>query len=231
MFLALDRSHTGSIQEQVNRAVDYLLASLREADELSPDQRRGIIARYSAVLEGNFIYWMSGAHLCVRSEQARSIIRENLHEEVRDCHPGMLRKFATAARAVPTDSDALAVYRDLSNVRLFIGRLSPVPIVVMMAFFEGFIQRFMSYLAEVAERQGSVEQEYTDVHGVCDVGHTQELYRALEAEMMLASDSREPENLLEGVDLLHTLILSIYGDAAKPRVMAAQAEVFQSAAT
>src|SRR2546423_661382 len=163
-FLALDQSHTASIQEQVNRTVDDLLASLLEAELLSPDQRRGIIARYSAVLEGNFIYWMSGAHLCVRSEQARSIIQENLHEEVRDCHPGMLRKFAMAARAVPTDSDALAVYRDLSNVRLFIGRLSPVPIVVMMAFFEGFIQRFMAYLAEVAERQGSKEREYTDVH-------------------------------------------------------------------
>src|SRR5579872_1131 len=164
VFSALDRSHTVSIKEQVNRTVDDLLASLREADELSPDQRRGIIARYSAVLEGNFIYWMSGAHLCVRSEQARSIIRENLHEEVRECHPGMLRQFAMAARAVPTDSDALAVYRDLSNVRLFIGRLSPVPIIVMMAFFEGFIQRFMAYLGEVAERQGSREQEYTVVH-------------------------------------------------------------------
>jgi hypothetical protein len=81
----------------------------------------------------------------------------------------------------------------------------------MMTFFEGFIQRFMAYLAEVAQRQGSAEQEYTDVHGVCDVAHTQELFRALEAEMMLA---HEPvENLFEGVDLLQTLIRNI-GDAS-----------------
>jgi hypothetical protein len=53
-------------------------------------------------------------------------------------------------------------------VRLFIGRLSPVPIVVTMAFFEGFIQRFMPYLADLARRQGSSELEYRDVHGVCD---------------------------------------------------------------
>ena len=181
-LLALDGSHTESIQEHLNRTVDDLLASLRKAEQLSPDERRGIIARYSAVLEGNFIYWMTGAYLSVRSEEARSIIMENLHEEVRDCHPGMLRKFAMAAHAVPTDSDALAVYRDLSNVRLFIGRLSPVRIVVMMAFFEGFIQRYMSYLAKVAQLQGSFEQEYTDVHGVCDIAHTQGLYRALEAK-------------------------------------------------
>jgi len=165
------------------------------------------------VLEGNFIYWMTGAHLAVRSEQARSIIEDNLLEEVRDCHPGMLRRFAMAAQAVPNDADALAVYRSLSNVRLFIGRLSPVPIVVMMAFFEGFIQRFMAYLADLAQRQGSMEQEYTDVHGVCDVAHTQELFRALEAEISLAHDSREPEEtLFEGVEFLRTLICDIVAE-------------------
>jgi len=199
-----------SIQEHTDRVVVDLLASLPNAEQLSADERRGIIARYTAVLEGNFIYWMTGAYLSVGSDEARSIILDNLREEVRDCHPGMLRKFAMAAEAVPNDSDAFAVYRNLSNVRLFIGRLSAVPIVVMMAFFEGFIQRFMPFLAEVARRQGSLEQEYTDVHGVCDVAHTQELFRALEAEMTLAHDSREPgEDLFEGVDLLQTLIRNV----------------------
>jgi hypothetical protein len=211
----LTLSHDASIQERIDRVIDDLLVSLPCAEQLSADERRGIIARYTAVLEGNFIYWMTGAYLAVRSEEARSIILGNLREEVRDCHPGMLRKFAMAARAVPTDSDALAVYQNLSNVRLFIGRLSPVPILAMMTFFEGFIQRFMAYLAEVAQRQGSTEQEYTDVHGVCDVAHTQELLRALEAEMMLAY---EPvENLFEGVDLLQTLIRNI-ADASMGKI-------------
>jgi hypothetical protein len=210
VFLPLDRSHAESIQEHLDRVVDGLLASLPSAEQLSADERRGIIARYTAVLEGNFIYWMTGAYLSVGSEEARSIILDNLREEVRDCHPGMLRKFTMAASAIPNDSDALAVHRNLSNVRLFIGRLSPAPIVVMMAFFEGFIQRFMPYLAEVAQRQGSVEREYTDVHGVCDVAHTEELFRALEAEMTLAHDSCEVvENLFEGVYLLKTLIQNI----------------------
>ena len=209
-LLTPNRLHTASVQEHIDCVVDDLLASLPRAEQLSADERRGIIARYAAVLEGNFIYWMTGAYLSVGSEAARSIILDNLREEVRDCHPGMLRKFAMAAHAVPKDTDALAVYRSLSNVRLFIGRLSPVPIVVMMAFFEGFIQRFMAYLAELAQRQGSEEQEYTDVHGVCDVAHTQELFRALEAEMTLAHDSGEPvTNLFEGVGLLQTLIRDI----------------------
>jgi hypothetical protein len=203
-------SQTAFIREHTDRVIDDLLDSLPPVERLTADERRGIIARYAAVLEGNFIYWMTGAYLSVGSEEARSIILGNLREEVRDCHPGMLRRFAIAAHAVPTDSDALAVYRNLSDVRLFIGRLAPVPIVVMMTFFESFIQRFMPYLAELAQRQGSVEQEYTDVHGICDIAHTQELFHALEAETTLAHDSGEPvETLFEGVDLLQALIQKI----------------------
>ena len=202
-----NESKTVSIQAHIDRATEDLLASLPTPGQLSAEERRGIIARYTAVLEGNFIYWMTGAYIAAGSDEARAKIMDNLREEVRDCHPGMLRRFALAAHAIPTDADAQAVYRNLSNVRSFIGRLSPVPIVVTMAFFEGFIQRFMPYLADLAERQGSAEMEYTDVHGICDVTHTQELFRALEAEMALTQPM--PEETFEGVELLRTLIQNI----------------------
>jgi hypothetical protein len=197
-----------SVQHNVERAVEDLLAWLPSPKQVSSDQRRGIIARYSAVLEGNFIYWMTGAYLAINSEQAREIILENLHEEVRDSHPRMLRKFTIAARAIATDQDAIAVDEDLTNVRLFIGRLSGVRIVVMMAFFEGFIQKFMPYLAELAAAQGSTEFEYTDVHGVCDIAHTEGLYRALANEMAL-HPAEPAADLLEGVYLLRALIQTI----------------------
>jgi len=94
------------------------------------------------------------------------------------------------------------------NVRRFIGRLEAVPIVVTMAFFEGFIQRFMPYLGDLAARQGSSDLEYTDVHGVCDITHTEELYRALEAELAL-TPPLAPETTFEGVGLLRDLITNI----------------------
>ena len=207
-LMTVNEPRTAPIQAHIDRAIEDLLASLPNPGQLSPEQRRGIIARYTAVLEGNFIYWMTGAYISVGSDEARAKIMDNLREEVRDCHPGMMRRFALAARAIPTDTDAQDVYRDLMNVRLFIGRLSPVPTVVTMAFFEGFIQRFMPYLADLAKRQGSSEMEYTDVHGVCDVTHTQELFRALEAEMTLNPPTPANE-MFEGVHLLRMLIQNI----------------------
>jgi hypothetical protein len=201
-------SRTAPIEAHIDQAIEDLLASLPEPGQLSAAQRRGIIARYTAVLEGNFIYWMTGAYIAAGSDEARAKIMDNLREEVRDCHPGMMRRFAIAADATPTEKDATDVYRSLSNVRQFIGRLSPVPIVVTMAFFEGFIQRFMPYLADLAKRQGSSEMEYTDVHGVCDITHTEELFRALESEMNLERSIPE-RDLYEGVGLLRTLIQNI----------------------
>src|SRR5438552_11433921 len=141
------QSCTAPIQEHIDGVIHDLLVSFPDPEQLSPDERRGIIARYTAVLEGNFIYWMTAAYLSVASEEAHSIIHDNLLEEVRDNHPGMLRTFAIAARAVPTDSDVLAVHAPLQNVRQFVAQLSGAKIVLMMAFFEGRITRLMSYLA------------------------------------------------------------------------------------
>ncbi|HYM08799.1 MAG TPA: iron-containing redox enzyme family protein [Terriglobales bacterium] len=215
-----NREVTTEIQQQIALAVDGLIDSLPSPERLSAEQRRGIIARYTAVLEGNFIYWMTGALLAVQSSEARAIILENLHDEVRDCHPGMLRRFAIAARSIPTDVDSIAVSRDLTNVRLFIGRLSAVHTVVTMAFFEGFIQKFMAFLAELAAAQGSSEFEYTDVHGICDVAHSQELFHALDAEM--AADPIELNaGLFEGVGLLSALIQSIVHGARSQAEQAA----------
>jgi hypothetical protein len=210
---------TTALKARIDRLIDELLASLPKPETLTSDERRGIIARYTAVLEGNFIYWMTAAHLSVASDEARAIIRENLHEEVSDNHPGMLRKFAIAAEAVPTDWDSLAVSRDLENVRSFVGRLCGVRTVLMMAFFEGFITRFMPYLAELADRRGSSEREYTDVHGVVDVVHTEDLFRALAAEMRLADDaSPSAMSLFEGVERLQSLLRTIVHPAlVEPR--------------
>ena len=198
-----------SIQDQIDSMVSQILGSFPEPSRLSAEQRRGILARYTAVLEGNFIYWMTGAYLAARSDETRSIIWDNLHEEVRDAHPEMLRKFALAAHAAPTDADAAAVYPELTQVRRFIGKLSAVKIVLMMGFFEKLIQQWMPYMADLAGLQGSTEREYTDVHGVCDVAHSQELFRALDVEMALDDAGESEASLFEGVDLLRGLIKSI----------------------
>src|SRR5947207_14171028 len=201
------QSSIAPLQEHIDRTSQELLASFPNTQQLSPHERRGIIARYTAVLEGNFIYWMTATYLAVSSDIARAIIEDNLREEIRDNHPGMLRRFAMAVQAAPTDADALAVHRQLQDVRLFVARLAGINGVLMMAFFEGFITRFMPYLADLARRQGSSEREYTEVHGVVDIEHTEGLFRALEAEMRRTpTHLAGAETLLDGVGALRALI-------------------------
>src|SRR6516162_5247142 len=203
------------IEDKTAAIIDELIDSLPNPNQLASEERRGIIARYTSVLEGNFIYWMTAALMATKAEQSQPILLENLYEEVHDCHPLMLRKFAMAANAFPTDKDAMAVHDDLTKVRQFMGKLSPVKSVLTMGFFEGFIQKFMSYLADLAAEQGSSEREYTDVHGVCDIEHTEGLFKVLAAEIALTPPERDAD-LFEGVTLLRTLIEQIIRPQAKP---------------
>lgn len=198
-------STLAATKTRIEQAIDNVMDSLPRPDQLSSEERRGMIARYTAVLEGNFIYWMTAAYLSVQSEEARPIIIDNLLEEVRDSHPAMLRRFAIAAGAMPTEEDALAINDELTRARLFFGKLSGVQTLVAMAFFEGFIQKFMAYLADLAVAQGSTDLEYTDVHGVCDIAHTEGLIQALSTEMVLSPLSPNA-NVLEGVELLEALM-------------------------
>ncbi len=200
-----------SVKQTINAMIDELMASLPDPKTLTSAERRGIIARYSAVLEGNFIYWMTATAIAAKADGVQPILLDNLYEEVHDAHPDMLRRFALAAHAYPTDTDSLAVHDDVTKMRLFLGRLSGVQSLAAMAFFEGFIQKFMAYLAELAAAQGSTEMEYTDVHGVCDIEHTDGLFRALALES--AVNPLDPkEDILEGVNILrNTMHTSIFG--------------------
>src|SRR5207247_11273619 len=103
-LLTPNRSDIAPIQAHIEVTIDDLLASLRRPERLSPEERRGIIARYTTVLEGNFIYWMTSAYLSARSTAAHAIIQYNLLEAVRDTHPGLLRKCAIPAHAAPPDA-------------------------------------------------------------------------------------------------------------------------------
>jgi hypothetical protein len=198
-------SSSDSIKRHVTSLIDQLITSLPDPQQLTSSERRSIIARYTSVLEGNFIYWMTATLLAVQSEDARPILLDNLYEEVRDAHPVMLRRFAVAAHAFPTDNDALALDEELTAVRRFLGKLSSVQSLATMAFFEGCIQQFMPFLAKLAACEGSSEMEYTDVHGVCDIAHTDGLFQALSIEM--ENNPLAPEaDVFEGVTLLYDLM-------------------------
>jgi hypothetical protein len=50
---------------------------------------------------------------------------------------------------------------------------------------------------------------YTDVHGVCDIAHSQGLFSAFDAEVAMAKNAPPVEKLFAGVKLLRTLIETI----------------------
>ena len=102
----------------------------------------------------------------------------------------------------------MAVDDGLTKVRMFPDGLHGVQNVLPMGFFESYIQRFISYLADLVVAQASTDLEYTDVHGVCDIPHSESLLTALSAGATINPSDRSAD-LFEGVDKLRALIQTI----------------------
>ena len=82
------------MENSTTAIINELIDSLPDPKQLTSEERRGIIARYTSVLEGNFIYWMTATVIATKAEESGPILLDNLDDEVRDCHPLMMRKFA-----------------------------------------------------------------------------------------------------------------------------------------
>ena len=72
-LVAPELQNLSSVKSRIDSEIDSLIATLPEPKDLTQEQRRDIIARYSAVLEGNFIYWMTATYLSVQADAARPI--------------------------------------------------------------------------------------------------------------------------------------------------------------
>ena len=159
-------SHRVTHRQCIQRSIDSIIASL-------PDPAQAFARRTAWTHRALYSRSRGQFHLLddrdlssLSSSHARRVIEDNLRDEVSQNHPGMLRRFAMAAGAVPTDVDHFAVHQRLHVLRNYIARLRGNELLLMMAFFEGFIAQFMSYFARLAIKQGSLECEYTNVHGV-----------------------------------------------------------------
>jgi hypothetical protein len=102
----------------------------------------------------------------------------------------------------------MAVDDGLTKVRMFPDGLHGVQNVLTMGFFERYIQRFISYLADRAVAQASTDLEYTDVHGVCDMPHSESLLTMLSAGAAINPPDRSAD-LFDGVNKLCALIQTI----------------------
>ena len=101
-----------------------------------------------------------------------------------DSNTVMLRKFAVSADAVPTDTDALVVDSDLTKVRLFLGKLQGGPI----PFDDGFFRELYSAVhvlpgSPCGGPGGPVRWSTPMSTGVCDIAHSEGLFRAVTLEM------------------------------------------------
>lgn len=162
--------------------------------EISSDQARKIIQKYTAAIEGNFVGWMGAAAISARSVEGRYAASENLWVEMKDNHASMLRSFATSANAEPDQESFAQVAREVESIRGMVSEMSGLKNLVLMAVLENTSAEFIPLLEKLAIACGSTNILYTKVHGEADILHANQFLWAVEHEKL---HYENPEVIIE----------------------------------
>lgn len=171
-----------NLKEKFNRITEDIARQLPEVENIPVEKCRQIIRRYTAAFEGNFVSWMGATAISTRSVEGRYASAENLYVEMRDNHAGMLRDFAISVQAEPDEEDYKDMYVGVTEIRNLVSEMSGLKNLALMATLESTSAAFIPWLAKIAQKCGSTNLHYTDVHGEADIEHANQFVWALEHE-------------------------------------------------
>lgn len=129
--------------------------------------------RYGALIEGNFVHWLLSAHLRCHGLPTKEILLANLHDEVVDDHPGLLRTLLHRNDLLPSQSDQVHVSALLFRIRALCASGNPGTLLTFLVILESFSCYF---LPAMANRAGlSTRSPYIVAHLEADQDHATQL--------------------------------------------------------
>jgi hypothetical protein len=193
------------LQERFATATEAIRSLLQKT--ITNEEAREIIARYTAAFEGNFVAWMAATTISTQTVQGRYAAEENIEVEMRDNHPGMLRKFAQFSNAEPSQKHYESIQKELNEIRKLVAELNGVKNIALMTYLENTSAAFIPYLAQLGKQLGCTDFTYTNVHGIADISHADQFLWALEHEMKKEPKGNIDQVIQKGYALLKAIFL------------------------
>jgi hypothetical protein len=184
------------VAEQVHLARQRVKGILKPLENVTPEEAEIILGTYRVAIEPNFIPWIMRAYQTAQSATAKHVLLTNIHDEITQDHPKMLREFTESAgvrisqvhyeRAAQPVNDMWKLYAQENGLRA----------MAVAATLENTSILFIPYLRDLAHKRGGQDFTYTDFHGEADIAHAQDLYQGLVEEMNF---NYNPKNLVTAV--------------------------------
>ena len=162
------------------RCIEKVLVPVKN---LTVEQARNIVGTYRVAIEPNFIPWMLRAYQTVRSDKAKKVIGQNIHDEIAQDHPKMLRDFAQSCGVIVTEEHYRRASQPVLDMWDIFAKKNGIMDLTVAATLENTSLLFIPYLAKIGRKLGCKDFTYTDVHGVADIKHARDLYDGLVEEM------------------------------------------------
>lgn len=183
-------------------------STLKPIETVSVEEARGIISKYTAAIEGNFIPWMAAALISQQSVQAEYATKENLIVEINNNHQGLLREFAKHAKAEPSLEHYQAVQENVFVIQKKVAAGHGLTILTIMTALETSSEVFIPYLATLARKIGSTNLQYTTIHGIADQVHADQFLWALSYEYKYYENA---DGIISAtMKLVHSLLEAIF---------------------
>jgi len=176
--------------EKIESAKNEFVNTLPK-EELNKEKAKIIIKRQVAAFEWNFIIWLSSILITAKSNKAKQETKENLAEELKDNHAGLLRSFAKSWDSLPDKKDFEFLEKEIWEIRELISEMSGLKNLVLMTILEDTASDCMLYLNKAAKIIGATDTRYADMHYTLDLKHSQDFKDSLVEEIKYYDNNEE----------------------------------------
>lgn len=187
------------VSSVLDASIQEVSAMLYPAKHLAEDDKKEILARYTAAFKPNFIAWMAGAEKACQSEYGRYACAENIVCEVSENHPGMIEDFVKPIECMPEKVHFEYIQEEVQSLWDILGNAlkskQGVVWVTMMWILEHTSAAFIPYIEEFALSLWETDTTYTQVHGEADIAHADQFSKAMFEESKFCNE-QEAEKLM-----------------------------------
>jgi hypothetical protein len=194
---------TQLLRERVKSAAVALTDMMRLVDL----NDHGVLRRFGAAVEGNFLEWLRGTEAACVSETAKTIVARNIRTEVEEDHPGLLHDLLERRRSLPGEQDFRDVAEAVGAIRRQCVDRDAVSLLSTVSVLESTAYIFLPTVDRICNTDPGTSA-FVERHLAVDVTHSEEIKIALLEEWPAHSQQRV--SLDRGIDDAMRLFLAIF---------------------
>ncbi len=186
-----ERQLYGKTKHELREATNVASGMLPSIATLESEVLTDIVLTFADTIRPTFIPLLTLTWLRATSSEAQRACRENLQDELKDDHPGMLDRFVAPLRSTEPNYARRMEAKQRADALLTYTQRSALYGVSVLALLEHTSAAFIPWLGDAGRKLKLADFTYIQVHGEADIAHAEDLTQALVHEALARNVSQD----------------------------------------